>query len=43
MANRSTATDSPDLARLRHRFEGQGLLPGQDGYHHPGSAADGAR
>ena len=33
MANRSIATDSPDLARLRHRFEGQVLLPGEDGYH----------
>jgi FAD/FMN-containing dehydrogenase len=33
MANRSIAADSPDLARLRHRFEGQVLLPGQDGYH----------
>jgi len=33
MANRSIATDSPDLARLRRRFEGQVLLPGEDGYH----------
>jgi len=33
MANRSIATDSPDLARLRHRFQGQVLLPGEDGYH----------
>jgi len=33
MANRSIATDSPDLARLRHRFEGQVLLPDEDGYH----------
>jgi FAD/FMN-containing dehydrogenase len=33
MANRSIATDSPDLARLRHRFEGQVLLPDDDGYH----------
>jgi FAD/FMN-containing dehydrogenase len=33
MANRPIATDSPDLARLRHRFEGQVLLPDEDGYH----------
>src|SRR6266545_7982012 len=33
MANRSIAADSPDLARLRYRFEGQVLLPGEDGYH----------
>jgi len=33
MGNRPIATDSPDLARLRHRFEGQVLLPDEDGYH----------
>jgi FAD/FMN-containing dehydrogenase len=33
MANRSIAADSPDLARLRHRFAGQVLLPDEDGYH----------
>ena len=33
MANRPIATDSLDLARLRHRFEGQVLLPDEDGYH----------
>jgi FAD/FMN-containing dehydrogenase len=33
MVNRSIATDSPDLARLRHRLQGQVLLPDEDGYH----------
>jgi FAD/FMN-containing dehydrogenase len=33
MANRSIAADSRDLARLRHRFAGQVLLPDEDGYH----------
>jgi FAD/FMN-containing dehydrogenase len=33
MVGRSIATDSPDLARLRHGFQGQVLLPDQDGYH----------
>ena len=33
MANRSMATDSQDLARLRHRFQGRVLLPDEDGYH----------
>jgi FAD/FMN-containing dehydrogenase len=33
MVDRSIATNSPDLARLRHRFEGQVLLPDEDGYH----------
>jgi len=33
MGNRPIATDSPDLARLRHRLEGQVLLPDEDGYH----------
>jgi FAD/FMN-containing dehydrogenase len=33
MANRSIAADSHDLARLRHRFAGQVLLPDEDGYH----------
>jgi FAD/FMN-containing dehydrogenase len=33
MADRSIAADSRDLARLRHRFQGQVLLPDQDGYH----------
>jgi hypothetical protein len=31
MANRPIATDSPDLARIRHRFDGQVLLPDEDG------------
>ena len=26
------ATGSPDLARLRHRFDGQVLLPAEPGY-----------
>jgi len=33
MTNRSIAISSPDLARLRHRFEGQVPLPDEDGYH----------
>ena len=33
MANRSIAAGSRDLARLRHRFRGQVLLPDEDGYH----------
>ena len=33
MANRSMATGSQDLARLRHRFQGRVLLPDEDGYH----------
>jgi FAD/FMN-containing dehydrogenase len=33
MVNRSIAAGSPDLARLRRRFQGQVLLPDQDGYH----------
>jgi FAD/FMN-containing dehydrogenase len=33
MVTRSIATDSPDLARLRRRFDGQVLLPGEPGYH----------
>jgi FAD/FMN-containing dehydrogenase len=33
MADRPIATDSPDLARLRHRLQGQVLLPDEDGYH----------
>jgi FAD/FMN-containing dehydrogenase len=33
MTNRSIAISSPDLARLRHRFAGQVLLPDEDGYH----------
>jgi FAD/FMN-containing dehydrogenase len=33
MINRSIATDTPDLARLRHRFQRQILLPDQPGYH----------
>ena len=33
MADRPIATDSPDLARLRHRLLGQVLLPDHDGYH----------
>jgi FAD/FMN-containing dehydrogenase len=32
MANRSVAAGSRDLARLRHRFQGQVLLPDEDGY-----------
>ena len=31
--NRSIATDSPDLARLRRGFDGQVLLPDEPGYH----------
>jgi hypothetical protein len=34
MANRSMATGSQDLARLRHRFQGRVLLPDEDGYHY---------
>jgi FAD/FMN-containing dehydrogenase len=33
MVNRSIATGSPDLARLRHRLDGQVLLPDEPGYH----------
>jgi len=33
MTNRSMATDSQDLARLRRRFQGRILLPDEDGYH----------
>jgi FAD/FMN-containing dehydrogenase len=33
MADRSIAAHSPDLARLRHRLQGQVLLPDEDGYH----------
>jgi hypothetical protein len=33
MANRPMATDSQDLARLRHRFHGRVLLPDHRGYH----------
>jgi FAD/FMN-containing dehydrogenase len=33
MANRSTAPGSQDLARLRHRLDGQVLLPYEPGYH----------
>jgi FAD/FMN-containing dehydrogenase len=33
MVNRSIATGSPDLARLRRGFEGQLLLPDEPGYH----------
>jgi FAD/FMN-containing dehydrogenase len=33
MANRFAAAGSRDLARLRHRFQGQVLLPDEDGYH----------
>jgi FAD/FMN-containing dehydrogenase len=33
MASRSVAAGSRDLARLRHRFQGQVLLPDEDGYH----------
>jgi FAD/FMN-containing dehydrogenase len=33
MANRSMATDSQDLARLRRRLSGQVLLPEEPGYH----------
>jgi len=32
MVNRLLAADSPDLARLRRRFDGQVLLPGEPGY-----------
>lgn len=32
MVNLSLAADSPDLARLRRRFDGQVLLPGEPGY-----------
>jgi FAD/FMN-containing dehydrogenase len=32
MVNRSIASDSPDLVRLRRGFEGQVLLPGERGY-----------
>jgi FAD/FMN-containing dehydrogenase len=32
MVKRSIAADSRDVAQLRHRFQGQVLLPGQDGY-----------
>src|SRR5262245_18098384 len=32
MVNRSIATGSQDLARLRHRFDGQVLLPDEPGY-----------
>jgi FAD/FMN-containing dehydrogenase len=33
MVNRSIATGSPDLARLRRGFQGQVVLPDEDGYH----------
>jgi FAD/FMN-containing dehydrogenase len=33
MADRPIVTDGPDLARLRHRLQGQLLLPDDDGYH----------
>jgi FAD/FMN-containing dehydrogenase len=33
LVHRSIATGSPDLARLRHRFDGQVLLPDEPGYH----------
>jgi hypothetical protein len=33
MADRSIAAGSRDLARLRHRFQGQVLLPDEPGYH----------
>jgi FAD/FMN-containing dehydrogenase len=33
MANRSIDAGSRDLARLRHRFQGQVLLPEEPGYH----------
>jgi FAD/FMN-containing dehydrogenase len=33
MADRSIAAGSRDLARLRHRLQGQVLLPDEDGYH----------
>jgi FAD/FMN-containing dehydrogenase len=33
MVNRSIAAGSRDLARLRHRLQGQVLLPDEDGYH----------
>jgi FAD/FMN-containing dehydrogenase len=33
MRNRPTGADGPELARLRRRFQGQVLLPGEDGYH----------
>jgi FAD/FMN-containing dehydrogenase len=33
MAYRSIATGRRDLARLRHGFDGQVLLPGEPGYH----------
>jgi FAD/FMN-containing dehydrogenase len=33
MADRPIAADGPDLARLRHRLQGQLLLPDDDGYH----------
>ena len=33
MTDRSIAAASRDLARLRHRFQGQVLLPDGDGYH----------
>jgi len=32
MVTRSLAADSPDLARLRRRFDGQVLLPAEPGY-----------
>ena len=33
MVKRSIATDSRDVARLRHQFQGQILLPDEGGYH----------
>jgi hypothetical protein len=33
MVSRSIAAASRDLARLRRRFDGQVLLPGEPGYH----------
>ena len=33
MGKRSIAAGSRDVAQLRRRFQGQVLLPGQDGYH----------
>ena len=33
MGKRSIAAGSRDVAQLRRRFQGQVLLPGQEGYH----------